>query len=71
MLQKGHKANFETLRRAFDEGQACLLDCTDRATGKPVAVICAVNEVEGEFELVPFAKMFDGNPYDEVDPPNP
>jgi hypothetical protein len=25
--------------------------------------------VDGEYEMVPFAKLFDGNPYEELDPP--
>ena len=68
----GHKANFDTLRRAFAEGAVCLLECQDRATGKLVAVICAMQRDDGESaNMVPFAKMFDGNPYDELNPPRP
>jgi len=65
----GHKDNFQTLVRAFNNGQVCLLECTDKTTRNKVMVICAVQKVGEEFELVPFAKMFDGNPYDEVEPP--
>lgn len=69
-IAEGYKANFQTLNRAFLNEQVCLMECTDKITKAKVNVICAVNEVEGEYEMVPIAKLFDGNPYDELDPPN-
>ena len=45
------------------------MECTDAVTGKPVIAICAVNTVNGEYEFSPLAKMFDGNPYEELNPP--
>ena len=67
----GYKANFDTLSRAFAHGDAALLECKDRATGKLVAVVCAVQRDEnGIVTLVPFAKMIDGNPYEQLDPPD-
>ena len=37
-----------------------------------VAVLCAVNRLpDGQFEFVPLATMFSGNPYEAVNPPNP
>lgn len=68
-LEDFHKKNFETLTRAFDEKNICLLDCTDKKTGKKVAVICAVQKEKNEYVFVPFAKMFNSNPYEEVIPP--
>ena len=75
-IAKGYKANFETLKKAFDHDSVCLVECTDKATGKPVMTICMVNVikdpnmiVKDEFEFVPVAKLFDGNPYEEVSPP--
>lgn len=72
MLNDAHRANFETLERAFSEGDVCLLECVDKDTGKPIPVICAVQPSGDEaapIEFVPFAKLFLGNPYEEVDPP--
>lgn len=65
------KPNFLTLERAFKNDDVCLVACTDKATGQLVPTICMVNmhPDDGEIELVPVAKMFTGNPYDEVDPP--
>ena len=66
MLTPGQKANFETLQTAFADGAVCLVECGDAQTGAPVAVICAVNIDAGDYELVPFARFFDGNPYEAL-----
>jgi len=64
------KTNFQTLLTAARNGDLALLECTDKATGNPVYVICAVNAgPDGLYSMTPLAKMFDGNPYDEVGPP--
>ena len=64
------KKNFQTVGRAAREQCLTLMECTDKATGKPVYVLCAVNaDPDGLYSMIPLAKMFDGNPYDEVDPP--
>ena len=71
-LSLGHKRNFNTLRRAFRTGDAALMECQLAATGEEVAVVCAVNRLpDGQFEFIPFAMMFSGNPYEAVNPPNP
>lgn len=67
-----HKTNFQTLERAFDDGNVAIVECTDRATGEKVPVLCTVQPSGDEaapIEMVPFAKLFVGNPYDEIDPP--
>ena len=69
MISKGHKANFDTLRRAMLNGDTALMECTDAKTGTPIIVVCAVTLHEGEYVFAPFAKMFDGDPYLEVLPP--
>ncbi len=70
-LSKHTKTNFATLKAAFAVDSVCVLECQDKATGKPVSVLCAVNWDGKEYSFSPFAKMFDGNPYDELNPPNP
>ncbi len=62
------KANFTTLQKAFQNDDVCLVACTD-TTGALVPTICMVNVLDDSIELVPVAKMFTGNPYDEVTPP--
>lgn len=68
MISKGHKNNFETLKQAAVHGDLALMECQSSATGKPVMVLCAVNRNRDELEFVPVAKLFSGNPYDEVSP---
>jgi len=67
-----YKMSFETLQRAILNGDTAMVECTDKATGKKVAVVCAVqpSQMRGEeVEVIPLAKLFDGNPYDELEPP--
>lgn len=74
-INNAYKQNFETLLNAAKLGEVCLMECTDAKTGKPVIVVCAVNRVQDptqyavQYQMVPLAKMFDGNPYEEVMPP--
>ena len=71
-LLKGHKRNFKTLQQAFANGDVALMECQSATTGETVAVICAANgTAEDEIEFVPFATLFNGNPYEAVNPPNP
>jgi hypothetical protein len=69
MIPKPYRENFTTLSRAFADGAACLLECYAQATGKPVYVICAVNLCGPDYKLVPFAQLFDDNPYERLSPP--
>ena len=70
MIPQAYRDNFNTLHRAFDFCDACLLECHEQATGKPAYVICAVNRRDEDFDLVPFAQLFDDNPYERLAPPN-
>jgi hypothetical protein len=72
LLSDAHKANFETLKRAAADGNLALMHCTNIKTGLPLAVVCAVEvpaEEGGDYNFVPLAKLFCGNPYHEVMPP--
>ena len=70
-LRKGHVQQFETLKDAFSTGRVALLEAQDAKTGKKIAIIIALNRRGKEIEFVPFARLFNGNPYREVNPPNP
>jgi hypothetical protein len=71
-LLPGYKKNFETLCRAVSAGDAALMECKLAATGEMVAVISAVNRhPDGAIDLVPLAMLFQGNPYQIVNPPKP
>ena len=70
-IAKGYKANFETLLKAMANGDALLMECKDAKTGKPVVVVCACYQDDKTEEIVtvPLAKLFEGNPYEELIPP--
>jgi hypothetical protein len=68
MIPQPYRINFDTLNQAFSAGAACLLECNERTTGRPVYVICAVNRRGPDYELVPFAQLFDDNPYELLAP---
>lgn len=69
-LNEAYKHNFQTLLRAAEEDDLVLASCLDVATGEPRAVICATyQDDEGMIVIAPLAKLFDGDPYDEVRPP--
>jgi hypothetical protein len=71
-LPIGHRQNFETLRQAFLQDDAALMECQLVATGENVAVICAANHLpDGGVEFAPFAMLFNANPYEALNPPNP
>ena len=71
-LPAGHRQNFDTLCRAVRAGDAALMECQHAATGKPTAVICAVNRpADGNYEFVPLALLFSDNPYTTVNLPDP
>ena len=66
----GHKQNFQTLVDAFNNGDVALMECELSATKEIVAVVCAANRMpDGEIEFTPFAMLFNGNPYEMVNPP--
>ena len=67
-----HSQNFTTLKRAFAQGNVALMECQEVSTGETVAVICAaVKTPDGGAEFTPFARFFNGNPYEMLRPPNP
>ena len=74
-LSQAVRTNFQTLLRAFQNGDACLLECTRKDNGEPVAIICAAMDTEMDdgqpgVEFVPFAYMpMDCSIYDLVDAP--
>lgn len=71
-IPQGHGQNFDTLLEAVKAGDVALLECQLTATGETVSVICAVNRLpHEETQFVPFAMLFNGNPYEAVSPPRP
>lgn len=62
------KTNFNSLEKAFRNGDIALLECRNRGNGEPAYAICAINlhrqaDHELEIELVPLGLMLDTDPY--------
>lgn len=70
-IVRQHKRNFATLKAAVLRGDIALMECQLVATGEAVAVIAAVDRSEGDYQFVPLAMFFNGNPYEMLNPPNP
>lgn len=70
-IPEWQRANFQQLVRAAKNDALALVECTSAKTGKKVNVVCAVSRSGEEYQITPFAKMFSGNPYNEVIPPTP
>lgn len=71
MLSPDDRANFDTLARAFANGDSALVEVQRVADGAIVSAICAVGR-EGElWTITPFATMIEGDPFDLFRPPNP
>lgn len=71
MISAHQKVNFETLKRAFQQGEATLLECYDTQENMPVVVICAPVRAQDEtIWLVPIARFFNDNPYEHIVPPS-
>ena len=69
MVSKKARLLFDNVCAAAHEHELCLTECTDRRTGKKVNVICATTTEDGVVRLRPLARLFSGNPYNEVAPP--
>lgn len=68
-IGRGDRRNFDTILKAARNGDLALLECVDTASGEKRSVVCAVNRDGDGFAFVPLAKLFTGNPYDELTPP--
>lgn len=69
-IQEGVKQNFKTLQLAMANEDVALVECTNSTTGEIVIAICAVSRMgDGSITMSPLAKMFSGNPFDELTPP--
>jgi hypothetical protein len=78
VIPQEHIEHWQMLQQAIKTGRAALVPAIDKKTQKPCYVICAINiheptiiapGSEPEYEFVPFARLFDGDPRDELDPP--
>lgn len=69
-LAKGHKANFETLSRAFANQDIALVSAIRKADQQPVALICAMQRNDDKtITTIPLAEMVNGNPFELYEDP--
>ena len=71
LFPDGYKTNYDTVLRAAGHGDLALIECKVQATGEPAFVLAAVYQDEQDlFNIVPLARLFDGNPYEELIAPS-
>lgn len=70
-IAQWHKTNFETFKRAVEDGNVTLMECFNTKLEQEVVVLCMVSADDGGYVFLPFAQLFNDNPYDELQPPNP
>ena len=68
-IREGDRTNFETIKRAHDAGDLCLVSAIRKSDGAAVALVCAMG-FDGEFyRPTPLAVMVEGNPYELFEDP--
>jgi hypothetical protein len=71
---QAHAPNLETLRRAFHNGDVCLMECEVNQPilkGEVVAALCAASRDGAAAQFTPVALLFSRSPYEFLNPPNP
>lgn len=69
-ISQHHVDNFQVFMLAIANGDVALVECKDKKTGETVVAVCIATKGEdGTMELIPLAKMFENDPFDEIDPP--
>ena len=63
------KHNFRMLVKAAVNEDLALIKCTCAQTGEPVFTICAINHSDDGVEALPIARLFVGNPFEQLIPP--
>lgn len=69
MINDAVKTNFDTLCKAFDYKETCLMECKRKKDGEIVYLVCAVHFDGKEYAMTPFAEMVSGNPFEDYYPP--
>ena len=68
-LTKKDKALFDQIKAAAKADQLVLMECEEIGTKKKVPVICSHWTEDGIHCFAPLARLFAGNPYNQVAPP--
>lgn len=69
-ISKGDAANFETIKKAHENGDLALMSAIRKSDGKRVSLVCAMGRDNlGNYYPSPLAVMIEGNPYEDfIDP---
>jgi len=68
-ILEGYKVNLETILRAGENGDLCIMEYTERETGETAFLLCAAGWDGEGYEITPLARMIDGNPFELFTPP--
>lgn len=69
MITKRATLQFQTLLAAADHNSLCVAECFNIKTGKKEFVLCAHHLENGAMQYRPLAKLFQGDPNNEVTSP--
>lgn len=69
MVTKRATLQFRTILAAAHHNSLCLTQCSNIKTGKIEHVLCAHHIENGVSIYQPLAKLFQGNPSNEITPP--
>ncbi len=69
VFPKRARMTFHNLTDCAREHTLVLAQCEDRKTGKKTYVVCEQYSDHGAIRFNPVARLFDGNPYNEITPP--
>lgn len=66
----GEREQLRRIEAAARDGTLSLLACTERGAGRRVPVLCeAASLLDGGATIEPLARLFDGDPFDTLNPP--
>ncbi len=68
-LTHAHQAIFKTIQRAFAHCDIALMECTVKATGETVPVICLAIRLGPHSAYVPMAQLVSRDAYEVIQPP--
>lgn len=69
MITKRAHLQFMNIIDAAEHKQLCITECFNIKTGRPEYVLCTHELNQGTTLYVPMAKLFKGNPNNEITPP--
>lgn len=70
-IPEGHKANLDTIIRAVHDDALVVIEVYHKPSKSVRHAIAAVGFDGHEYTIFPFALLFEGDPCDEVLPPEP